>query len=304
MAQRDDSDELDAALALYADELRAFGLLALAALYAQVSVDDIDGTLGPASVAAAALYEAMAAAALSACDEYMALKGAVAGVDLVFDWRRGDPTAPSQLPSGMDVRYFMSRAPAGVKALVAKGMPAADAVATSEGRAARAVGSVAHQEVRDTLARRASGIDGAAMPQDAVDRFVREAERYANESYAAGAGERRTRVRYRRVPSPGACSFCLTLASRGGVYWSKRSATSRRDGQLYHYMCRCRAVLDVEGMPDIVLSREDFRRLTTRDADGNLPVFGIGRNRYTVEDFTYGVDRAVPKPSWSAPSKG
>lgn len=57
---------------------------------------------------------------------------------------------------------------------------------------------------------------------------------------------------FARVPEPKACSFCLMLASRGAVYYSKeaalsvgggkygkRSSTKRRTGEPYHDHCRC-----------------------------------------------------------------
>lgn len=79
------------------------------------------------------------------------------------------------------------------------------------------------------------------------------------------------RMRYQRVPAPGCCAFCAMLASRGGAYTSKESATqvvgrgqsvvyrkrggvketrprgSRGLGQTFHDNCRCSAVAVSEG---------------------------------------------------------
>lgn len=80
-------------------------------------------------------------------------------------------------------------------------------------------------------------------------------QRLANEPYretirqsawAAGNG-------FARVPEPGACSFCLMLASRGAVYPSKDAALragrgtaaargSQSTGEPYHDHCHCTAI--------------------------------------------------------------
>lgn len=48
-------------------------------------------------------------------------------------------------------------------------------------------------------------------------------------------------VGWRRVPEAGACSFCLTLASRGAAYTSKASAELTSKALRYHRNCRCRS---------------------------------------------------------------
>lgn len=56
---------------------------------------------------------------------------------------------------------------------------------------------------------------------------------------------------FARVPEPGACEFCLMLASRGAVYYSKQEAlragqarwsVSGRVGEKYHDNCKCQAI--------------------------------------------------------------
>lgn len=78
-------------------------------------------------------------------------------------------------------------------------------------------------------------------------------------------------MRYQRVPAAGCCAFCAMLASRGGSYASRESATrvvgrgqsvvhrkrggpketrprgSQRLGQTFHDNCRCSAVAVAEG---------------------------------------------------------
>lgn len=48
---------------------------------------------------------------------------------------------------------------------------------------------------------------------------------------------------YARVPSgPSTCSWCLILASRGGAYLSRQSASQRKDGSSFHGDCDCQTV--------------------------------------------------------------
>lgn len=53
---------------------------------------------------------------------------------------------------------------------------------------------------------------------------------------------KRDKVAYARVPEPGACKWCLMLASRGFAYSGKASAKTK-DGERFHGHCRC------HGMP-------------------------------------------------------
>lgn len=48
----------------------------------------------------------------------------------------------------------------------------------------------------------------------------------------------RARLRYARSPRPGACAWCLMLASRGAVY-TKQTAKYASDGDKYHDDCYC-----------------------------------------------------------------
>ena len=43
---------------------------------------------------------------------------------------------------------------------------------------------------------------------------------------------------YARVPEPGACKFCLMLASRGFVYSKSTAGQTKK----FHGKCRCNAV--------------------------------------------------------------
>lgn len=52
---------------------------------------------------------------------------------------------------------------------------------------------------------------------------------------------KRDKVAYARVPEPGACKWCLMLASRGFAYSSKESALTK-DGERFHGHCRCHSM--------------------------------------------------------------
>lgn len=52
---------------------------------------------------------------------------------------------------------------------------------------------------------------------------------------------KRDKVAYARVPEPGACKWCLMLASRGFAYSSK-AAASTKDGERFHGHCRCHSM--------------------------------------------------------------
>lgn len=56
------------------------------------------------------------------------------------------------------------------------------------------------------------------------------------------------RVRFARVPNPGACKFCLMLGSRGFVYASSDSAGEFNQ---YHDGCKCRIVASNEKTPHL-----------------------------------------------------
>lgn len=88
---------------------------------------------------------------------------------------------------------------------------------------------------------------------DMVDRKILAGHRdtIMFSAFAAGNG-------YARKPEPGACSFCLMLASRGAVYRTARSAEqvgapgvvmrgNAKRGDKFHDNCRCHAVEVSEG---------------------------------------------------------
>lgn len=81
-------------------------------------------------------------------------------------------------------------------------------------------------------------------------------------------GVARAGTRYARLPEPGACDFCLMLASRGAVYSAKtvvggRATTERRkygvkigDVAKYHDNCRCLGIEVSDGAPLPLINRQ------------------------------------------------
>ena len=334
--------QLDDAFAAYLDELRAWALGAVVAAYATADPAYVSTSFASIVPIVTGIYETTTIFAQDATDEYLTLKAALDALPIRWDWSLGRPDAPRLLPSGADAPVHFARAPWGVQSLIGQGMDPQEAIDASRARAIRAIGSQPHYVARQVTADRTFAVNaagglrltdsGVTTPRDVSSSWLDELERFANAGPAPrlvlDASSRISGVlasmRWRRVPSPGACSFCLTLASRGAVYITAESAVtvgsphskrrrSRRltpmvDGGPFHDNCRCRAVADYVGLPPMLVPSEDFRRLTERDADGNLPQFGIGRTRYTLSSFDFGVyDGPVdlfhpPKPSWATPS--
>lgn len=52
---------------------------------------------------------------------------------------------------------------------------------------------------------------------------------------------KRDKAAFARVPEPGACKWCLMLASRGFTY-SRKTVDQTQDGERFHGNCRCHAM--------------------------------------------------------------
>jgi hypothetical protein len=91
----------------------------------------------------------------------------------------------------------------------------------------------------------ANGMDtdlAVGMAQRALTNLATtEPYRVARAAVAQTAVEDASFVGWRRVPEAGACSFCLTLASRGAAYTSRETAGQTSKALRYHRSCRCRA---------------------------------------------------------------
>ena len=334
------------------EQLRRWGVLATLRQYKRIDLADLDGSLERIAPALQALYAASVINALDATDEYMGLVAWLHGQEYVADWRKGRPEAPQELFGGVPFAQWMAYAAPGIKRLIAEGVPAAEAVGISEARTAQRLTSSPMQQARSTTWNRFltdSLISESNVPPVDLKPWTDEVEQYAN----LWDGQRvreypGTFQRWQRVPSPGACGWCLMLATRsdytsadaamyaGGAEGtvrrqfrrgregmlagvSRRSTSAMESGERYHRSCRCTVRMVAMGSP-AAISPEDYERLSTRDEDGNLPVFysatrtnksgRVSRYEYTLDSFDFEVTTGTPLPptapwkdAWKAPPK-
>lgn len=351
-------EALDRELALWAAAARAWGLRRVRQLYAGFDTDDIDGSFRRIVPWLTFTYAQLGVYALSTVDEYWRIKFALSGFRADFDWRVSQGRFPVTLPSGLPVRTYMERAPLVMKSQIRRGASPQVALRSSFGRTAKAVGTVAHQAVRDTVATRSYAIDVAgrsarsrvALPSargvlvppplaPALDEVVELAPITPRPAPAVAGEVARSvsepepdpvvdlpeptvvdwrqgpRVLYRRVPSVGACDFCLTLASRGAVY-SAETVLTKWNGAPYHDNCKCSARADVKGVKGFVLSRPDFERLQEsyrrdgkRAVAGSPRQFGVAvtrfdrryENFYTLDGYRDDIYVFEPGPDGKPP---
>jgi len=327
------SDDIQDVWSAYLDRLRVWGVQAVLAAWAlPESWDDVDAAAEEIGPLVTALYAAASAAALDSTDQAMGLTAAAMGADYAADWRKGRPLWPTQLPSGQSVAQWMSLTGPGIKRLIGDGQSLADAVAISRARAVQAVAGGPMQQARSTSFNRFlvdALLDQGQTPPAQLRPWVDEVEGYAN----LWDGRRRREPgsvwqRWQRVPSPGACKFCLMLATRSdytsadaAIYAGGAEGTVRREergggrvnriglagvsrrrsnvmesGERYHKSCRCTVRMVAKGSP-AAISPEDFDRLSTPLKDGSLPTFGKGNYRYTVDAFDWDTEATgIPLP--------
>ncbi|AKK05231.1 hypothetical protein CMUST_15775 (plasmid) [Corynebacterium mustelae] len=73
-------------------------------------------------------------------------------------------------------------------------------------------------------------------------------------------------TRFARVPQPGACNFCLMLASRGDVY-SEKTVLQRSRGGSYHDNCSCLAI-EVQTPADLPVINQQLEELWAESTAG------------------------------------
>lgn len=103
----------------------------------------------------------------------------------------------------------------------------------------------------------------------AVQRLVCQPARETQAAAIAGDG-----TRFARVPEPGACPFCLMLASRGAVYGREAIEGSNR----WHDNCRC-SVVEVGPGEDAPQICQDLAEVWERTGDPKSFAAEIGRLR-------------------------
>lgn len=174
-----------------------------------------------------------------------------------------------RVATGAPVEYWTSRGPAATKALIKQGAAPDEAVATVMRRTAQ----VARTEV--PLVARTIPAKAAETPS--VTGFRR----------------------WRRVPGPGACGFCLMLAARGAVYRDPVVA-----GGQYHANCRCTVEVEVDPkMKDRVsIDPDDLREIEVRvSGTGRVWKEDLGGSWY---DYVNRPDRRPPASEFLPRSVG
>ncbi len=86
--------------------------------------------------------------------------------------------------------------------------------------------------------------DEAKFINEMLERLDMQIRKSANDSVIENGYHDKRRPRFARVPdSPKPCLFCIMLASRGAVYYSKESAGEGLGGtNRYHNNCKCKIV--------------------------------------------------------------
>ena len=256
-----------------------WAIFVLALLWGRVRLDAIAASYSQVTPAASAVVVfAKQRAAVSAW-LYMAQLAALEGMWFDLDGQRDRAGLPARsaepestpgydikpwtdtaddLPSGKTVREVMDNAPRGTLSAIKKGMEPAEALQKSLGRATQVAKTEPSRVARDIL------FDAAERPQPLMPP---EPDPVMLDDYRKGPFER-----YRRIPSPGACDFCLMLASRGAIYLSRSSALVDKAGEPFHNNCRCSAAVETKKSLryQVSIDPEDLRKVKTQSWEADL----------------------------------
>lgn len=323
--------EFERVLLAYQNYLRAWGVTATQAAWSGIDLERVKATYPSVAKRVAAIYAVATAETLTAADEYMTLKAAAAGKEYAGSWKLSERVdEPKLLPSGMPFQQWMAGGQWRMLADMSKGMDPEVSSAASMARTINEVGTSVYQRPRETtfnrfqvdaLLKYDNKIPDELMPY--FDEVTTYPDLWDGQSKRDYKG---TFERWRRVPSPGACDFCLMLATRsnytsmdaaiyagggegqvkrtvrknnrmGLVGVQRRRSSSMESGERYHRACRCTVAMSAateRWEQSAVLSQEDYDRLTTRDADGNLPTYFGGR--YSLQGVSVDVGQGVALP--------
>lgn len=316
----------------YQSYLRSWGLAQTAAAWRNLNLDDIRATFPQVATQVGNVYAVATAGTLTATDEYMWLKSKSSGLEYTGSWSKGRPNAPLELPSGASFRSWMSGAQWRILSDIGQGMTPDQAAAKSFVRAANEVGTSVYQRPRETTFNRFlvdSLLGGGDPVPKELQPYAREVQQYEGLWDGRSSREyRSTWDRWRRVPSVGACDFCLMLATRSdytsaeaaiyagggegqvrkttkdsgvkdvlhGAGVQRRRSTRMESGERFHRACRCTvAMTSAQDTLRVQLPAEEYERLSTRDENGNLPEF----NGYTIE----GIDWIDDSPGMVMPER-
>lgn len=190
----------------------------------------------------------ISAAQYAAYDEYL---GAVSddlrrGLEEIIN-RLTEQGAPLNVVRNSVVDYLETYAPAYIEAAQALGAEAYEIMTGYKPVPGKPVDPDMFKSIVHAVA--GNYMDGgtadmfARVVGDAADRVITRA---ANGVISDSAVH--DHASFARVPSPGACQFCLMLSSRGFVYATRQSAG---EFDRYHDGCRCRVVASNEKSPHL-----------------------------------------------------
>ena len=256
------------------ETIRNSGIMAYTQLLAGVDYQDLaDGWATTTGPLLTRLIDSQQYASRTATMTYLTAVGVGVGLG------PGTALAPAasrnrngRLPSGMFTSSLVSAIPLTVAHRIENGLTAPEAWKTSINYVGRAVREAPYSESRltttDVLKEGSLNweeFDDVVTSSD-LDNFSveTEARRVRRNTTAKSAAAQnkvgqemfpaRWLARYSRVPSPGACSFCLMLATKGPVFYadsfSGRGASSSRlnakgDARV-HANCRCKLAAEPE----------------------------------------------------------
>lgn len=296
--------ESDTAFWAYLDDLHAWVMQHFSVLWDRIDPDDFEGSYSQVYRGFRELHYRSVAAALYASDDYVLAQAAGAGWWVSPDWREAEDwwARPSQLRNKtVSAEQMLRIVPSVMKAQVGAGLGPVKAMKVGQARVARILGTepsaVSRNYTREFVAReggpevrRLSSAD-YQVRRNRVSGPKRQPVQSSLELPQVGRGGRDAPFRFwRRVPRPGACDFCLMLATRGAVY-SSREVALGRDGRKYHDFCRCRVqlVTNPAQQREVIVGADDAKRqIKFRAQTGDTYQYDVG---------TFNV--VPPKPEWT-----
>jgi hypothetical protein len=213
------------------------------------------GSLQRVAPALLLIHETAVRAALYASDDYATLKAAESGTLITPpDWQKNPnwKDRPSRVASGATMEDVLNSVRSGFLWQMKQGDGVEHAAQLAQGRSVRPIGSEPAQVMRNYTWDLV--LDPQAMEDDGVFR------------------------QWRRVPRPGACDFCLMLATRGAAYRTRESALFTEDGRRYHDFCRCTAqlVTSAYNRADVAIASQDAKRtITYRNSSGVTYTYNV-----------------------------
>lgn len=262
------ASELDQAYWAYLDQLHEWSIQNYRRVWRGFDPARASESLRRMAPVLAVLHRTQVQAAMFASDDYATLAAAKSGTVIEPDWRLSPKWSarPGQVASGATLEDVLASVRSGFLWMMKAGEGPEKAGQLATGRSLAPFASEPAQVARNYTWDMV--IDPTMMEDDGVFR------------------------QWRRVPKPGACDFCLMLATRGAAYRTKETALFTEDGRRYHDFCRCTAQLVTSqfNRADVAVSEADAqRRIKYRASNGSTYT-------YDVSDFL----TPPPRPVWVA----